>query len=224
MIPQTLLYAPTLNLVRVLKIAIGDLKTFSPMADAIPVSGNERLSVLGPGIGGAAARLACEPYLASGVKKLILFGVCGGILSNDSSLRIGSIILPTEAFYEMPGNLLYTTENSSSFGSSKLRAELARNLEDDHHAKIFSGGVWTTDSPFQENEENASRILSSGVLGVEMECAALLQLAKQYESEFAACLVVSDLLSENWEPGFSKQEVKNSLAHAGQAIAKLVSV
>ena len=87
----------------------------------------------------------------------------------------------------------------------------------------LSTGVWTTDALYRESAAKVEHFRSLGAGAVEMEYAALLQLANTYRTPLAAAFVITDLLDEDWQNGFSSPKVKNQITAAAGLIADYIS-
>ena len=71
--------------------------------------------------------------------------------------------------------------------------------------------MWTTDAPYRESREKVWELAAKGVLGVDMEFAALNTVASFRKIELAAVLIVSDELWQNeWNPGFRTARFKST--------------
>jgi len=75
--------------------------------------------------------------------------------------------------------------------------------------RVHAGPVWTTDAPYRESIALVDRLGREGVLGVDMEYAALIAAAAFRKVELSAVLLVSDeLCSGTWRPGFRTKGFK----------------
>ncbi len=168
------------------------------------VSGARGVFWAGPSVGAPMAALSLEKLIALGARRVIAFGWCGALAS---SLRVGDLVLPGSACSE-EGTSAHYPMASPVEASPHLRAGL-RQAWAAQGEQVFEGQVWTTDAPFRETREKVARYQRQGVLAVEMECAALFQVAAFRGIELAALLVVSDLLwQEPWRPAFQGREFR----------------
>ncbi|MFA6466129.1 MAG: hypothetical protein WCT30_10265, partial [Desulfurivibrionaceae bacterium] len=75
--------------------------------------------------------------------------------------------------------------------------------------ELQEGPVWTTDALYRETRAKVVRHGQQGILGVDMECSALIQVAAFRRVELAAVLMVSDLLWQDpWQPAFQSKEFR----------------
>lgn len=155
----------------------------------------------GPMVGAPMAAMSLEKLIALGGKRFIVYGWCGSLQQN---LRVGDLLLPTWAESEEGVTPHYPT-NQRPCSSEPLRRKLA-----DHLAGLdintVSGPVWTTDAVYRETRQKVTTYAAEGILGVEMEFAALATVAAFRNVELAAVLMVSDeLWRDQWTPGFTSK-------------------
>jgi len=152
----------------------------------------------GPGVGAPMAVLCLEKLIALGARQIIVVGWCGAL---SSDLEVGDIVLPTSAVSE-EGTSAHYPVSGDIYSSGRLR-NLLRGGISSGWMKIHEGEVWTTDAPYRETREKVALYQGQGVLGVEMEYSALLQVAAFRKVQLAAVLLVSDLLWQDpWVPAF----------------------
>jgi len=154
----------------------------------------------GPAVGAPMAALSLEKLIACGARNIILMGWCGGL---QGELKIGDIVLPTGAVSEEGTSGHYPCRQPLA-PSSTLTARLHRFLLQKDQA-VHDGSIWSTDAPYRETNAKVTRYGEAGVLGVDMEFAALCAVAAFRGVSLAAALLVSDLLSPSsqWRPGYS---------------------
>ncbi len=160
--------------------------------------------VAGPAVGAPMAVMALEKLIALGAKKIIALGWCGSL---SEKLQVGDILLPTETVCEEGTSAHYPVEGLIKPDSGLLQtlsSQLA-NL----NGNVHQGGCWTTDAPFRELREKVSRYRENGILGVDMETSALLNLAAFRSVKLASVLLVSDeTWREPWQPMFNRKAFK----------------
>lgn len=162
--------------------------------------------VAGPAVGAPMAVLALEKLIALGAESIIVFGSCGSL---HEKLKIGDILLPTTAVSDEGTSshypLAYRAESSTT-----LRRAIGKRFTEEDLAYI-EAPVWTTDAPYRESREKVWELAAKGVLGVDMEFAALNTVASFRKIELAAVLIVSDELWQNeWNPGFRTARFKST--------------
>ena len=188
------------------------------LADAIPWMANATYALVGPVLGRPAVRTAIEPLLASGGSRVLLFGVAGGLYTKEHPLQIADAVCAEKAIEAIDTSLAAAPPRDTN-AKSEFQNEIANRLSDYLAYKELLG-VWTTDNPYRECRQQIESFISNGAHLVEMEYAALTELAIQYDIEVAAAFVVSDVLRDTWETGFSSKEVKEKLAVVAQVLAE----
>ena len=165
----------------------------------------ESFFIAGPAVGAPMAILSTEKLIALGASRIIIYGWCGSL--NDT-VRVGDVLLPTWAISD---------EGTSDHYPVKSRPEshaATRKLLTDkltiQGQTVHCGPVWTTDAPYRESTDQVNRHGKEGVLGVDMEYAALATVAAFRKVELTAVMLVSDeLWSGKWNPGFRSKNFKN---------------
>ncbi|MEW6660133.1 MAG: nucleoside phosphorylase [Thermodesulfobacteriota bacterium] len=158
------------------------------------------ITVAGPALGAPYAVMVLERLIALGAKTVLALGWCGSL---QSQVKVGSLVLPTAAVsgdgtspHYLPGHL----QPSPQPGLCQRLQHQLEGAEIPWHA----GPIWTTDAFYRETVEQVSRHQSQGVLGVDLEVAALFAVGQFRQVAVAGLLVVSDELAElAWRPGFS---------------------
>jgi uridine phosphorylase len=152
----------------------------------------------GPTVGAPMAVLTLEKLVVLGARRIIVYGWCGSL---SATLRIGDVLLPTWAISDEGTSAHYpvTSRPESHAPSRQLLADrlTAQGLT------VHTGPVWTTDAPYRESIIQVGRLGGQGILGVDMEYAALVAAAAFRKVELTAVQLVSDeLWSGKWNPGF----------------------
>jgi purine-nucleoside phosphorylase len=74
---------------------------------------------------------------------------------------------------------------------------------------VRTGPVWSTDAPYRESLAQVGTLKKKGILGVDMEFAALAAVAAFRKVTLTAVFLVSDeLWSGTWKSGFRNKEFK----------------
>ena len=158
----------------------------------------------GPAVGAPMAVLTLEKLRALGAQRLIVYGWCGSLCP---TLRAGDVLLPTWAV---------SGEGTSGHYPLKKRPESARrprrgllDLLARQGLTAVEGPIWTTDAPYREGLAQVEALGGQGVLGVDMEFAALCTVAAFRQVELAAVLLVSDELRQGgWQPAYKGKAFK----------------
>ena len=204
---STLIIAPNQAFLRALQAA-QSFRRLKLLYDCVPLQSCGDTALLGPLLGAPAAVACTEGLLSSGIRRVVLTGFIGGLRNAAVPLAAGDLLFPRGAFSEDGTSKLYggSERDQSPPGELQLGLEAllkARLGELPAHVGAFEGPIWTTDAPFRETEAKVEQHLAEGVLGVDMEYAAVLRLCHMYEAELAAVFVISDLVGGAWEKRFS---------------------
>jgi len=160
--------------------------------------------VAGPAVGAPMAVLTLEKLIALGGRRFIIYGWCGAI---NEALKTGDVLLPTWAVSD-EGTSSHYPVKSRPESHKATRDALTRGLNA-MALNVMSGPVWTTDAPYRESRNRVKQLGREGVLGGDMEFAALAAVAAFRKVEVTAVLLVSDeLWSGTWKPGFHTKAFK----------------
>ncbi len=164
----------------------------------------ESFFIAGPAVGAPMAVLSLEKLIALGASKIITFGWCGSL---NHSVSIGDVLLPTWAISDEGTSIHYpvNTRPESPAETRKLLFERLTAIGQTVH----TGPIWSTDAPYRESVVQVQQLGEQGILGVDMEYAALITAATHRKIELSAVMLVSDeLWSGKWKPGFRSKGFK----------------
>ncbi|RZT19770.1 purine-nucleoside phosphorylase [Kribbella sp. VKM Ac-2569] len=152
----------------------------------------ERISVQGSGMGQASASIyANELFEEYDVQTLIRVGTCGAL---TEAVRVRDVIVAMSASTDSQMNRLrfHGIDYAPTADYKLLRAAVdsaeAAGLNV-HVGQVFSGDLFYNDRP-----DLVSRTAEYGVLGIEMEAAALYTLAAKFGRRALGIMTVSDHL------------------------------
>ncbi|MET7276900.1 purine-nucleoside phosphorylase [Kribbella sp. NPDC005582] len=152
----------------------------------------ERISVQGSGMGQASASIyANELFAEYDVQTLIRVGTCGALTED---VRVRDVIVAMSASTDSQMNRLrfHGIDYAPTADYKLLRAAVdaaeAAGLNV-HVGQVFSGDLFYNDRP-----DLVSRTAEYGVLGIEMEAAALYTLAAKFGRRALGIMTVSDHL------------------------------
>jgi purine-nucleoside phosphorylase len=152
----------------------------------------ERISVQGSGMGQASASIyANELFEEYDVQTLIRVGTCGAL---TEAVRVRDVIVAMSASTDSQMNRLrfHGIDYAPTADYQLLRAAVdaaeAAGLKV-HVGQVFSGDLFYNDRP-----DLVSRTAEYGVLGIEMEAAALYTLAAKFGRRALGIMTVSDHL------------------------------
>ncbi len=174
------------------------------------------VSIVTHGMGVPSALIVLEELVMLGAKAVVRVGSCGAMYEGA---RIGDIIIATGCSY-YPGGAYYQYQREVVCGPSSPDFELTLNLyEASKQLGIFPklGPVLSSDAFYAEDPDFAKKWMGRGVIAVEMECAALFNVALMRGIKAAAILMVSDSLLE--DIGFAGAEELREHADKAARIA-----
>ena len=152
----------------------------------------ERISVQGSGMGQPSASIyANELFAEYDVQTLIRVGTCGAL---TEAVRVRDVIVAMSASTDSQMNRLrfHGIDYAPTADYQLLRAAVdaaeAAGLNV-HVGQVFSGDLFYNDRP-----DLVSRTAEYGVLGIEMEAAALYTLAAKFGRRALGIMTVSDHL------------------------------
>jgi uridine phosphorylase len=161
--------------------------------------------VVMPAIGASLVAAILEEMIAFGCRKFVCCGAAG-VLTPE--LNRGHIIIPVRALrdegtsyhYYKPSKFIEMDKGIVQ----KLEAVLQKN-----NVEYTTGTTWTTDAIYRETRGKVAKRRVEGCITVEMECAALLAVAKFRNVAFGQYLEAwDDVSGETWD----KRHVENKLA------------
>lgn len=147
----------------------------------------EALTIQSTGMGGPSAAIVVEELCELGVTRAIRVGTCGALQPN---LGHGDLVIATEA---------WTADGASrALGAGDAVAAddgIVGALRDAAGAGTHEGAIVTTDLFYDPEPARAQRWSAGGALAVEMEAAAILQVARRRGIAAGVLLAVSDTFS-----------------------------
>lgn len=149
------------------------------------------LSVMGSGMGQPSATIyVTELFQQFGVERVIRVGTCGGI-SRDVS--VGDVVVALGAHTDSAMNTfrLPGIHFSAVASYDLVRAAVDAAAPEDN---VHVGTIISRDHFYLAPEGQTERLADYGVLGVEMEAAAMYGAAAQFGKQALSVLTVSDHL------------------------------
>jgi uridine phosphorylase len=140
------------------------------------------LTVQATGMGGPSAAIVCEELIALGARTLVRIGTCGAL---DMDIELGTL-LAAESVLPADGT------------SAALGADAPLEPDPELLARLVAAGarpvaVATSDLFYDPRETTAASLIARGAVAVEMEAAAILQVAALHEVAAACVLGVTDV-------------------------------
>jgi uridine phosphorylase len=155
-------------------------------------------------VGASACVIDLEKIISYGVRTVVAFGSCGVL---DKEIADGNIIIPVSAIRD-EGTSYHYAPASQEIDMEIKSVDVLIATMDKMGCSWLKGKTWTTDAPFRETIKKTALRKSQGCISVEMECSAMLAVAKFRGIKFAQFLYAADNLDAPiWDPRnlFSKQ-------------------
>jgi purine-nucleoside phosphorylase len=148
------------------------------------------VSVMGTGMGMPSHSIYVNELINEyQVKNLIRVGTCGGIQAN---LKISDVILAIAASTDSNMNpLRFSGMNFAAAANFELLSAAYR-VAKEMGETVYVGSVFSSDTFYNDKEDWWKIWANNGILGVEMETAALYSLAAKYGVRALSILTVSD--------------------------------
>jgi DeoD family purine-nucleoside phosphorylase len=144
----------------------------------------EPLTVQSTGMGGPSAAIVAEELISLGARTLVRIGTCGALAPD---LRLGDLLAADE--------VIAADGASRALGAGeRLRPDPALTAALAAASGERTGTIVSTDVFYERRPEAAVGWVADGALAVEMEAAAILQVASLHGVEAACLLAVSDLV------------------------------
>ncbi|MGO2311561.1 purine-nucleoside phosphorylase [Brachybacterium tyrofermentans] len=151
-----------------------------------------RISAQGSGMGQPSMAIyAQELFDDYDVQAIVRVGTCGG-LSEKVSVR--DVILGTAASTDSAMNVPRFRQVSFAPAADFELLRLAADVAEEKMLPVVAGGLYSADQFYNPDPTITATLAEYGVLGVEMEAAALYTLAAQFSRRALAICTVSDHL------------------------------
>lgn len=172
--------------------------------------------IVGCAVGASFAVLVAEELFASGCELLISMTSAGQIVTKGQPPYF---VLIEKALRDEGTSYHYLPPSSYSEINQSLLACLKAVFEQSS-LLVIRGATWTTDAPFRETETAIAFGVSEGILGVEMEAAALYAFATAKAKDVICFAQITNQMG-NIENDFEKGDAGGSI-DALQVIVQVV--
>jgi len=157
------------------------------------------ITLAAPAVGAPYAAMILEKLIALGGRIILALGWCGSL---QPRVRIGDLTLPDAAVSGDGASRHYAPEGQKLRPDPGLQ-ELLRRCLAAGDLSWHEGPVWTTDAFYRETPALVRHYQDQGVMGVDLELAALFAVGQFRRIPVAALLAVSDELATlTWRPGY----------------------
>jgi uridine phosphorylase len=173
------------------------------------------IAVAGPALGAPYAVMVTERLIALGARVILALGWCGSL---QNHVKVGSLVIPTAAVSGDGASRHYLPPGVQPEPHPDLIRLLQNQLEGTDIPR-HCGPVWTTDAFYRETPEQVRHYQDQGVLGVDLELAALFAVGRFRQVAVAGLLAVSDELADlTWRPGFHTPAFRQGRREAARAV------
>jgi uridine phosphorylase len=209
-----------------------DLRAFVKMLQGEPVkawkgfrevyrghAGEGRVTIARTPFGAPGCVALAEELAAYGTRQIIFMGYCGSL---QPKVRAGDIIVPDEAVREEGTSYHYLPPDVAVQPHQEILGVIRDYLQ---RKKIpyHQGTIWTTDAIYRETKGKVKQYQGKGVLGVEMELAALFAFGMAKKVAVGGLLVVADELSaDSWRPRFFAPRLIKGVHRARKSVVEIV--
>jgi uridine phosphorylase len=159
--------------------------------------------------------MVMEKLIVLGARMVLALGWCGSL---QSGLSIGDLVLPTTTVSTEGTSGHYPLVGQTPDPDPGLYGVLWQLLATSN-TRWQAGPVWSTDGFYRETAELVRAYQSQGVLGVDMEMAALFTVGRFRQVPVAGLLVVSDELATlKWNPGYRSERFREARDQAARLV------
>jgi uridine phosphorylase len=171
------------------------------------------LVVVAPAMGAPFAAMVLEKLIALGARMVLALAWCGSL---QPGLNLGTLLLPRAA---LPGD---GTSRHYAPGETEPDPALAALLQEELEAGPVAwqaGRILSIDAIYRETPSLVRHYQDLGVLGIEMELAALFAVGRYRRVPVAALAVVSDEVGDlTFKPGYRLPQFRQAREAAAQII------
>ena len=176
------------------------ISEFTSSIESIPIYGMKYndvyVSFYKSAVGASACAIHLEKIIAKGIRTVVMFGSCGVL---DKEISDGHFIIPVSAIRD-EGTSYHYVPASQEIEMDNESVDVLTVAMDKMGYSWIKGKTWTMDAPFRETSKKTALRKSQGCISVEMECSAMLAVAKFRNIKFAQFLYAADNLdSPNWD-------------------------
>jgi purine-nucleoside phosphorylase len=151
-----------------------------------------RVTIQGSGMGMPSMSIYANELIRDfDVQTLIRVGSCGGM---QPQVKVRDVILAmTASTVSTPSSTIFREFNYAPCADYGLLSAAAQAAQD-RSVGVHVGGIYSSDTFYDERPDLNEQMTRHGILGVEMEAAELYTLAARYGRRALAVLTVSDHL------------------------------
>ena len=183
--------------------------------------GDTTVTVCSTGIGAPSAIIALEELYQCGVKQLIRIGSAGAL---QPQIAIGDVIIAEAAVRDDGGSASYVKPGFPACANHRLVGKLQAYCAQQHIC-AHSGVVRSHDSFYTDQEQELCHYWHrQGVLGADMETAALFTVGRLRQLEVAAILANVVLFEQDVKAGVNDYVAASKASAQGEQHAILAAL
>jgi uridine phosphorylase len=173
------------------------------------------LTVVAPALGAPYAAMVLEKLIALGARMVLALGWCGSL---TPQVGIGSLVLPFAAVAGDGTSRHYAGGESEPKPDPALYEVLHRQLQA-YEGAWQAGRILTTDAFYRETASLVRHYGGLGLLGLDLELAALFAVGRFRQVPVAGLAVVSDELSAlTWRSGHRSSRFRRAREAASRIV------
>jgi uridine phosphorylase len=173
------------------------------------------ITLMAPLLGASYAVMVLEKLIILGARMVLALGWCGSL---QSQVKIGDLVLPSTTV-STEGTSRHYPLNGQPPDPDRDLYGILRQLLASSDNRWQEGPVWSTDGFYRETVPLVQNYQAQGVLGVDMEMAALFTVGRFRQVPVAGLLVVSDELATlQWHPGYRSERFRRARDQAARLV------
>ena len=138
-----------------------------------------------------------EECIAMGAKNFVVFGSCGTL---DRNIPAGHLIVPTAAYRDEGTSYHYMPASAGDYIEVETADRTAEIIES-MGLPTLKTCIWTTDGLYRETRRNMEARRREGCQVVDMECSAVMTLARYRGIRACQFVYAEDNLDDiQWDP------------------------
>ena len=148
-----------------------------------------------------------EECIAMGAKNFVVFGSCGTL---DRNIPAGHLIVPTAAYRDEGTSYHYMPASAGDYIEVETADRTAEIIES-MGLPTLKTCIWTTDGLYRETRRNMEARRREGCQVVDMECSAVMTLARYRGIRACQFVYAEDNLDDiQWDPRTMGKVPKNA--------------
>ena len=138
-----------------------------------------------------------EECIAMGAKNFVVFGSCGTL---DRNIPAGHLIVPTSAYRDEGTSYHYMPASAGDYIEVET-ADWTAEIIESMGLPTLKTCIWTTDGLYRETRRNMEARRREGCQVVDMECSAVMTLARYRGIRACQFVYAEDNLDDiRWDP------------------------